>query len=624
MCGIAGVHSSSTRIERMWLERMQRCLLHRGPDDTGIEVFPGQGVALAHTRLSIIDLSMAGHQPMHNDEKTVGLVFNGEIYNFPDLRRQLEQLGMAFRSRTDTEVILKGYEAWGINIVHQLNGMFALAIWDERQSVLWLVRDRLGKKPLYWWHDTTRKMFAFASEIKALLELPCIERRINADALHCYLSLGYIPGPYTIFENIYKLSAAHYLRYDGKLADIQRYWEVPSLGIWKTQRNDYRRAVREIVEESIERRLMSDVPLGAFLSGGVDSSIVVGIMSRLMKEPVHTFAAAFDIGPRSFKYNVDADTAEVVSQRFGTKHTRLTVRAEDGLLDRLKQAIWHMDEPHANPTNVTTYLLMQLVKEHGITVILSGDGGDELFAGYQRYLYDRYISWLCRIPSICLTAGSPLAALVGKKDLFQKVFAKAQLPPCSSEWYLSWWEQFSPGERRTLLQPAWHEGMRAPDRCIEQVLGRISSTDDQELLSYADLSLWIAEESNMRMDKMSMAHALETRAPFLDYTVVETAMSIPFKHKVGLWKSKTLLKEAFADLLPEIVLERPKWGWFSPVYYWIKDLLWQEATQAIKWLPETGIFSPQVVTLVETYPSPQPQKIWMLMVFALWYQRFLR
>lgn len=624
MCGIAGIHSSSTRVERVWLQRMQRCLIHRGPDDAGIEVFPGQGVALAHTRLSIIDLSMAGHQPMHNDEKTVGLVFNGEIYNFPDLRRQLEQLGTAFRSRTDTEVILKGYEAWGINIVRHLNGMFAFAIWDGRQSTLWLVRDRLGKKPLYWWHDPTRKMFAFASEIKALLELPCIERRISADALHCYLSLGYIPGSHTIFENIYKLSAGHYLRYNGKLADIQRYWEVPLLGTWKTQRNDYRRAARAMVEQAVERRLMSDVPLGAFLSGGVDSSIVVGVMSRLMKEPVHTFAAAFDIGPRSFKYNVDADTAEVVSQQFGTKHTRLTVSPENGLLDRLKQAIWHMDEPHANPTIVTTYLLMQLVKEHGITVVLSGDGGDELFAGYQRYLYDRYLSWLWRMPSICLTAGHPLAALVGKRDLFQKIAAKAQLAPCSSKWYLGWWEQFNPVERRTLLQPAWHEGMRAPNRCIEPVLGRVSTTDNQELLSYADLSLWIAEESNMRMDKMSMAHALETRAPFLDYTVVETAMSIPFKHKVGLWRSKTLLKEAFAELLPEIVIKRPKWGWFSPIYYWIKDILWRDASQAIEWLPETGIFSPQVVTLLETYPSPQPQKIWMLMVFALWYQRFLR
>jgi asparagine synthase (glutamine-hydrolysing) len=624
MCGIAGAYSKASGwLKDAPLYRMQGILGHRGPDDQGVDLLPELGVGLVHTRLSVIDLSSAGHQPMWNDDRTIGIVFNGEIYNFPELRQQLKSNGAIFRSHTDTEVILRGYEAWGIDVVKQLNGMFAFGLWDGKQKILWLVRDRLGKKPLYYWHDEAKGILLFASEIKALLEWPCIRRQVDPSALQCYLALGYVPAPHTMFDGIKKLPPAHWLRYDSPELKVRRYWAVSALGGWSASQQGYSEPVRTAIEKAVECRLISDVPVGAFFSGGVDSSIVVGLMSRIMKEPVRSFSAAFDVGPRSFKYNVDADAADIASQIFGTSHTRLTVRPTDNLLDHLKRVIWHMDEPHANPTLVTTYLLARSVKEHGVTVVLSGDGSDELFGGYSRYLADRYVTWMRHVPSALRQAMIWAAGYSDKATRFAVGISKADLPPLSPERYMTWWNVFEAEERAILLSPIFTQATDAPHQCITTMMDGVSTSDDQEFLSYLDLSMWIAEESNMRVDKMSMAHGLEVRAPFLDYHVVERAMSIPFNKKVIGREGKQLLKTTFNDILPDVVLNRPKWGWFSPVHYWIKDSLWEEAKRLIKWLPETGIFSRHVVNLVEEFPPRYPQKIWALMVFALWYREYI-
>lgn len=625
MCGIAGIYALDPRVVRDWspLSRMCEILRHRGPDDEGTDTLPDMGLGLVHTRLSIIDLTPAGRQPMWNDDRSIGLVFNGEIYNFQELRRELETLGFVFRSRTDTEVILKGYEAWGSDVVQRLNGMFALALWDGRKRFLLLVRDRCGKKPLYYRYDESRGVLTFASEIKALLCWPFISREVDPEGLHCYLVLGYVPPPHTIFKNISKLAPGHWLRFGPAGLEMRRYWDVPEIGQWQASRSEYKRAIRRAVEQSVERRMVSDVPLGAFLSGGIDSTIVVGLMSRLIREPVRTFSAAFDVGPRSFKYNVDAEAAERVSLVFGTRHSQLTVRPENNLLEVLKSVVWHMDEPQANPTFVTTYLLARLVKEQGITVILSGDGSDELFGGYSRYVADRYVSLLRGMPPILRDILSRLTVRVPWAKRLTESLQRASLSPQSPERYLTWWEQFSPSERADILVPRWCQATEAPVRCIEQAITQSATSRDQELLSSVDLGLWIAEESNMRVDKMSMAHALEVRAPFLDYNLVELAMSIPFDQKAGLIGGKRLLKEAFADLLPVEVLKRPKWGWLSPVYYWLKDQLWDDARTLIRGLPETGIFTSQVKQIVEEYPPQDPSKIWSLLVFALWYRRYV-
>jgi asparagine synthase (glutamine-hydrolysing) len=625
MCGIAGIYSRRRPFDRAQfpLGRMLEALDHRGPDDRGIDVVSEAGIGLIHTRLSVIDLSPAGHQPMWNDGGTVGLVFNGEIYNFQELRGELAARGAMFRSHTDTEVILKGYELWGIDIVNRLNGMFAIGLWDAKEKRLWLVRDRLGKKPLYYWHDAEREILLFASEIKALLQAPQIARRVDPAALQCYLALGYVPAPHTMFHGIKKLPAAHQLRFDGGGVEIQRYWKLSTLGDWEASPAEYRRSIRAAVMQAVERRLASDVPLGALFSGGVDSSIVVGLMSRLLKEPVRTFSAAFDVGAGSAKYNSDADAADIASKVFGTRHTRLTVRAGERLQDDLAAVVWHMDEPHANPTCATTYMLTRLIKREGITVALGGDGSDEIFAGYSRYLADRYVSCARHVPPLLRRALLGIADGVGKAPRWSAALRKAAFVPRSSDRYLTWWNIFSPAERATLLAEPYRDAWDAPGRSVESALDGITSPSDQAWLCYADMALWQAEESNMRLDKMSMAHGLEVRSPFQDYTLVEQAMSIPFEHKVGWRSSKRLLKEAFADLIPQVVLHRPKQGWQSPVYHWVRGTLRRDAERLIGSLAETGVFTPEVHRLLHAPPIRREQKIWALMMFALWHERWI-
>jgi asparagine synthase (glutamine-hydrolysing) len=459
----------------------------------------------------------------------------------------------------------------------------------------------------------------FASEIKALLQSPKVPRRVSERALQCYLALGYVPAPHTMFEGIEKLPAAHWLRFDGGGVEIQRYWMVSALGTWEASPEEYRRTIRNAVELAVERRMVSDVPVGAFFSGGVDSSIVVGLMSRARREPVRTFSAAFDVGAASAKYNADADAAAVASEVFGTRHTRFTVKADDTLMDDLREAVWHMDEPHGNPTAATTFLLSRLVKQEGVTVALSGDGSDEIFAGYSRYLADRYVSCVQRVPPVLRRAMLGLADRVGRTPRLTTALHKASLAPRTADRYMTWWNIFAPEERTAILAAPYRNAVFAPDRCVESALEGMSFTNDQEWLCYADLGLWLAEESNMRVDKMSMAHALEVRSPFQDYTLVDQAMSIPFERKVGWRSGKRLLKEAFADLIPQAVVNRPKKGWQSPVYHWVRDNLWKDAESLIESLPATGVFDPAVRRVLHAPPLRREPKIWALMVFALWY-----
>lgn len=631
MCGIAGIFSAHPPKFDEILTRMQNSISHRGPDDSGIDIISEAGSGLAFARLAIIDLTSAGHQPMWNPNRSIALVFNGEVYNFKELRHELIGLGHRFFSKTDTEVILRGYEEWGIDIVRRLNGMFAIAILDMRPMTehsaptLYLVRDRLGQKPLYYWYNPRTKTLLFASEIKAILQYSQVERTVAPDALHCYLVMGYVPPPYTMFQGIRKLPAAHFLRvsHGGEL-HIKRYWEVPVVENIKQSKEEYQHHIRTLIEAAIKRRLISDVPLGAFLSGGIDSTIVVGVMSQLLKEPVRTFSTAFDVGPRSFKYNVDADMADLVSTHFKTNHTRFTITPEIDLIKQLRQIVYQMDEPHANATLVSTYLLSQAVKEHGITVILTGDGSDELFGGYPRYQLDWQLDWMAYVPQFTQQWLIHAAKYFKRAEKVAKGFEKANLPPMSAARYLTWWGLFDSAELTQYLNPSFSARDSALEHVVRSVLkNKGSFSNNQEAMCYTDLKLWIAEESNMRVDKMSMAHAVEARAPFLDYTVVEYAMKIPFRQKVGWGNYKKLLKETYSDLLPDFVLNRPKKGWFSPRHYWVNDFIWKEVQSAVRYLPQTGIFRPDICQLVEQHPTIIPQKLWTLMIFSLWYQIYV-
>ena len=627
MCGIAGIFSKDPRgLNEVILKRMQVTIRHRGPDDLGLVYLPEQGIGLAHTRLSVIDLTPEGRQPMWNAVHNVVLVFNGEVYNFREIRSQLESCGYAFRSKTDTEVILHGYEEWGIDVIHRLNGMFALGLWDSRLHRLYLVRDRLGKKPLYYWYEPVSRTLVFASEIKAILQHPWVERKVSPEALHCYLELGYVPAPYTMIQQILKLPPAHMLLIEGDGEPIiQRYWNVEKIGRLHLSASEHRRQVRTLVEAAVERRLISDVPLGVFLSGGIDSTIVVGIMSRLLKEPVRTFSAAFDVGTRSFKYNVDADMADYVSRYFSTHHTRLTIALKDNLIATMRRVVYHVDEPHSNPTLVTTYLLAEYVKQQGITVMLTGDGSDEIFGGYHRYRYDRVLDYLRLIPSPMRIAIGAIANCTGRAHRIRNVLRKADGAPLSAQRYLGWWTIFPADLRAQILSPEWRQFQEIPQQIVSMVLKYAQTVNNQEAISYTDLRLWLAEESNMRVDKMTMAHALESRSPFQDYALVEYAMQIPFRQKARLNNYKKLLKETFTDLLPKTVLDRPKLGWNSPVYHWVRTILKKEAQQLIMYLPSTGIFTNEVQSLLEEkdYSFVRSNQIWSLVVFALWFQIFI-
>lgn len=624
MCGIAGIWTRKRGIDESILRRIQEVLRHRGPDDCGVGLGLDGRVALMNTRLSIIDLSPAGHQPMWSKDKTLCLTFNGEIYNFISLREELEKQGHHFNSSTDTEVVLKGYQEWGIDVVDRLVGMFAFAIWNETEKCLWLVRDRLGEKPLYYWYNSNRQELVFGSEIKALLVWPRIKRAVNQEALHCYLALGYTPAPHTMFEGIHKLPAAHRLRFDGGNLKIERYWNVGDLASIRVSQEEHRWNVRRLITEAVEKRLISDVPLGAFLSGGLDSSIIVGLMRRHIEAPVKTFCTAFEVGPRSFKYNVDSEAARKVSHHFGTDHTEITIRVEPGtFLETLQKMVTHLDEPQAAPATAASFLAAEQVTQNGVKVILTGDGSDECFGGYGRYVADQKIDLLRRIPSPLRSAIQKTLDQCGSSSRLKRALEKATTPPASVSRYLGWWEQFNSTERNQILAPEWLGGIEGLETVIRDVYKQCHGGNGQDQMCYADLMLWVANDSNLRVDKTTMAHSVESRAPFLDHRLVEYAMGIPFNKKTRWGRRKHLLKSSFSDLLPPFVLKRPKWGWFAPVHYWVKDSLWDFINESVAALPRTGVFREEVTDLLQEYPPRQPQKLWTLMIWAIWYDTFI-
>jgi len=451
-----------------------------------------------------------------------------------------------------------------------------------------------------------------------------IQRKVNQEALHCYLALGYTPAPHTMFQGIYKLPAGHKLRFDGRNIKIEPYWNVGSLGSMHVSKKVHRRKIRELLTQAVERRLMSDVPVGAFLSGGTDSSVVVGLMSRAMKQPVKTFSTAFEVGPRSFKYNVDSEAARKVSRYFGTDHTEITIQvSRDPFIKVLRKMVLHLDEPQAIPAIVASFLVAEKVSEHGIKVILTGDGSDECFAGYGRYLADRKVDLLRRIPWPLRSMIQETLGRHEKAGRLRKAFEKAATSPASVNRYLGWWEQFDPTERSRILASEWLVAIEAPENTICNAFQQCHEGNGQERLCNVDLLLWIASDSNMRLDKTTMAHSVESRAPFLDHGLVEYAMGIPFTDKTSWNKEKGLLKSTFSDLLPPFVLERPKRGWFAPVHYWVKDSLWDFVKESVSALPRTGVFKEEVTSLLREYPPRQPQKLWALMIWAIWYDTFI-
>jgi len=628
MCGICGkVDFENPQIEEALLRRMCRTLVHRGPDDEGI--YLSKHVGLGHRRLSIIDLK-SGHQPMSNEDGTLWIVFNGEIYNFPELRDRLIAQGHPFKTRSDTETILHLYEEKGVDCVSDLRGMFAFAIWDAPRQRLFLARDRVGKKPLYYYFDGKR--FLFGSEIKAILEDDIVPREVDMRTMHHYLTFGYSPSPSTMFKGIHKLPPAHYLVLEKNTVCTKAYWTLEYEEKWKGSPKEMEERLLEKLKEAVRIRLISEVPLGAFLSGGLDSSTVVALMSEICKTPVKTFTIGFEEQDYS-----EIQYARRVAEHLQTEHHEFIVKPD--AMEVLPKLIWHYNEPFGDSSCIPTYYLAKLAREH-VTVALNGDGGDESFAGYDRYKAGRASLWLGQVPKPLLRAGSRLAGRLdlssanGRRGRYAK--AKNYLETLSrypSLWerYARWINYFEEDEKETLYDADFKQEIKSihsselfRDRMR---FGETLGTVDQ--LMRLDVATYLPEDLLIKMDVATMAHSLEARSPFLDHEVMEFAARLPESLKLNGWTSKYLLRKIASRLLPKEILSRPKMGFGVPIGRWFQNEL-KEYLYEVLLDPQAlrrGYFKKEsLVHLLEEHTQKRKDhafKLWALLNLELWHRMFI-
>jgi asparagine synthase (glutamine-hydrolysing) len=606
MCGIAGIaHPGAARpVNAELLRAMTDRLVHRGPDGSGVHVEPGVG--LGHRRLSIVDLA-AGHQPMYNEDDSVAIVFNGEIYNFPGLVEELAALGHRFRTRCDTEVILHAWEEWGTACLQRFNGMFAFALWDRNRRQLFVARDRLGVKPLYYAFlpDGT---LVFASELKSLELHPELPRQVSARAIEDYLTFGYVPDPATIYRDVHKLAPGHYLLADWGTGrhDVRCWWDLPAERFGSRSLAPEAAADELIaqLEAATRRRLIADVPLGAFLSGGVDSSAVVAMMARITRDPVKTCAIGFD----DPDYD-EAAYARTVAARFGTDHSERIVQVDDfGLLDALVDVY---DEPYADSSAIPTYRVCEAARER-VTVALSGDAGDENFAGYRRYRLFAGEEAVRNLLPMALRR--PVFGFLGraypKLDWAPRVFRGKTtfqaLARDSVGAYLHGVSLASDETRALLYDPAFRRalgGYSSREVFDRHVAGR-RFADSLSMVQYLDLKTYLPGDILTKVDRASMAHSLEVRGPFLDYELVEWAAALPADLKLRGGTGKFVLKRALEPLLPADILYRKKMGFAVPLGRWFRGPLRARvaALATSRTLLDTGVFAPAgLARLVELH-----------------------
>jgi asparagine synthase (glutamine-hydrolysing) len=568
MCGIYGIYQlDGAPAPVSLLARFGRVTVHRGPDDEGSHA-DGR-CAIGMRRLSIIDVA-GGHQPIANGDGSLVVVCNGEIYNFRELRRELEGRGHRFKTNSDTEVVLHGYAQWGDRFVDRLNGMFAFALWDAKCQTLLVGRDRLGIKPIYWCSDGKR--LAFASEAKALLELPSFTREVDPAALSAYLELGYVPAPLSIFKGVHKLPIASVMKVAPAGTTIASYWQPPTGTDDALDSDEWAQRVRARIEESVRMQMVSDVPIGAFLSGGIDSSTVLAFMARHSKAPVKTYSIGFDGGAAERFYN-ELDHAREVARLFETDHREILVRPD--VIHLLPKLLWHMDEPIADSAFVTTYLVAEFARRD-VTVILSGVGGDELFGGYRRYLGEHYMRYMNWLPTPAKRGAAWLADLMPSDrhskwlnySRLAKNFLGASTVPFT-ERYRSYVGVFGDDEvRHLMLHPPAHR-----HDAIGDAFAATGGDDALARMFAVDAHTQLPDDLLLLTDKMTMAASLECRVPLLDHELVELAARIPARVKVAGGELKALMKKALAGVLPPEVLHRPKRGFGAPIGAWMKGAL---------------------------------------------------
>ena len=640
MCGIAGFVLPQAALAhgeieaRLWA--MIGTLRHRGPDDEGVWT-DGLG-ALAHARLSIIDLSAAGHQPIAGAGGEVWLSYNGEIYNFLELRGELAALGYVFRSRTDSEVIANGWHAWGPRLFGRLRGMFALALWDRRSRRLILARDRIGKKPLYYAPpgNANRQAFLFGSEIKALLAWPGMARIPNLAAIDHYLTLQYVPAPDTAFAGVHRLPPAHYLVVGADAEgswlepELVRYWELPEPQATHAAQNpiELQRELVAHLEEAVRLRMIADVPLGAFLSGGVDSSAVVAMMARAGAGRVKTFSIGFPA-----KEYDETRYARMVAERYGTEHEEFIVEPDAAAI--LPKLVWHYGEPFADPSAIPTYYVSQMARRH-VTVALNGDGGDEAFLGYARYRAMHHLDRIDRLPGGLGRGRSAVARLLGMAPA--SIGRKLRLP-----------------QIRDMLDAPMGEPARRYAGAIaffgdcdkmagygEAMQGQLAHSALDLLAPYfaraenlvaganrADFHTYLPDDLMVKVDVASMAHGLETRSPLLDHVLLEWAARIPSETRMAGGRTKALFKAAMAPYLPRAILHRRKMGFGCPIDQWLRRELKELAydTLLAPAARERGLMRPEYVKrLLDehcAYRANHHTRLWALLMLELWFRTWI-
>jgi asparagine synthase (glutamine-hydrolysing) len=629
MCGICGITYAvrSRPVDRGVLAAMNGAIRHRGPDSEGFHF--GQGAGIAARRLAIIDVA-GGDQPISNEDATVHVVFNGEIYNHEQLRAELRQRGHSFTTHADTEVIVHAYEEYGADCVQRLRGMFAFAVWDQRTRTLLLARDRVGKKPLYYaLHDGA---LLFGSELKCLLRYPGFSPSPDLRAINDFLSLHYVPDPLSAFVGVHKLPPAHVLTWREGQLQLRRYWELSFEPKQPVSYGAAQQLVREKVTEAVRIRLMSDVPLGAHLSGGVDSAIVVGLMAEMMNRPVSTFSVGF----REEAYS-ELKYARLIAERFRTDHHELVI--EPDALDVLPRMVEHFDEPFADAAAIPLWYLSQFTRGH-VTVALNGDGGDEAFAGYQRYYADPAADAYAAIPGgLRRRMLDPLlAALPSRSDVpperslagaLRRLSRAATMPQGAS--VMRWGSYFDEADKRELFRPDIRASFEAPPAYIRldaafrsaHARNRVDRTLATDLLNYLPGALLV------KADRMTMAHSLEARSPLLDHELLELAATLPVRYKLSGRRTKRILRDAFANLFPPGLAKRPKMGFGVPLAAWFRGPL-QDAAHDLLLGPGARIHEylrsePIARLLAENRRAgaDHGKRIWALLNLECWLRQYV-
>jgi asparagine synthase (glutamine-hydrolysing) len=622
MCGIAGFverQEAGARREGdlALVHAMCECIRHRGPDDEGIHV--ENGVGLGMRRLSIIDLS-TGHQPIHNEDESVWLVFNGEIYNYRELRVELERAGHRFYTASDTETIVHAYEEWGEDCFERLRGMFGIALWDRRSRTLLLARDRAGIKPLYYAERGGR--FYFGSELKSLLAAGAVSGELDVAALDHYLTFLYTPRDRSIFEGVSKLPPGHLLRWRDGRAEVRTYWQIGARETFAGTADEAAEHLRHVLADAVRSHMISDVPLGAFLSGGVDSSAVVALMAQASDRPVKTFSIGFD----EPQYD-ELQHARTVADLFGTEHHEFVVRPDGlGMLDRM---IEHFDEPFADSSAIPTWFVSEIARRH-VTVVLSGDGGDELFGGYDRYLPHPRVDRFDRLPlpgrrQLASSVWPWLPHGVQGKNFLRHVALDTEGRFVDSV------AQFKADEKPALYSAGLRSALRgtSAEATLARRFARFSALPPHSRMMRFDFETYLPEDVLTKVDRMSMAHSIESRVPLLDNHVIDFAATLPAHLKIHNGRRKHVLKEALKGLLPAGILDRKKQGFGVPLDTWFRggltgmfaDVLGSARTR------QRGYFEPAFIDrLVQEHLSGRRDhnmKLWQLLVFELWHRQYL-